>query len=44
MGDANAGALADQFDRMGLSREDIFRKFTEFGEPTEEFKPGAQRK
>jgi len=40
MKDANAKALAEQFKKMGLSSEDIFRKFTEFGEPTEELKPG----
>lgn len=40
MKDANARALADQFAGMGLSREDIFRKFTEFGQPTWEFQPG----
>jgi coenzyme F420-reducing hydrogenase gamma subunit len=42
MKDANAKALADQFEEMGLSREDIFRKFTEFGEPTEEFRLGKK--
>jgi coenzyme F420-reducing hydrogenase gamma subunit len=40
MKDANAKALADQFEKMGLSEEDIFRKFSEFGEPTNEWKPG----
>jgi coenzyme F420-reducing hydrogenase gamma subunit len=40
MKDANAKALADQFAKVGLSPEDIFRKFTQFGEPTNEFKPG----
>jgi len=38
MKDANAQALAGRFGEMGLSKEDVFRKFTEFGEPTEEFK------
>ena len=38
--DANAKALADHFAWMGLSREEIFRKFTEFAEPKAEFKPG----
>lgn len=37
MRDANAGALAARFREMGLSREDVFRRFTEFGEPAEEF-------
>ena len=37
MQDANAKALAVRFKEMGLSREDVFRKFTEFGEPAEEF-------
>jgi len=40
MKDANARALADEFERRHLSREEIFRKFTEFGQPTDEFKPG----
>jgi sulfhydrogenase subunit delta len=40
MKDANAKALADKFLKMGLSKEDVFRKFTEFGETTDEFKPG----
>jgi len=40
MKDANARALADQFERMGLSREDISRCFTQFGEPAIEWKPG----
>jgi coenzyme F420-reducing hydrogenase gamma subunit len=40
MKDANAMALAEQFEKMGLKREDIFRKFTEFGQPTKEWKAG----
>ena len=40
MKDANARALAGQFEKMGLNREDIFRKFTEFGQPAEEWKAG----
>jgi coenzyme F420-reducing hydrogenase gamma subunit len=40
MKDANAKALAEQFEKMGLSKEDIFRKFTEFGQPTNEWKAG----
>ncbi len=39
--DAKAKILADRFARMGLSEDDIFRRFTEFGEPTTEWK-GAQ--
>ena len=42
MKDANSKALADQFIKMGLSTEDIHRKFTEFGQPTEEFKLPAE--
>ena len=38
--DANAKALADKFEMLGLSKDDVFRKFTEFGEPKEEWKPG----
>jgi len=38
--DANARALADQFEKMGLSKEDITRKFTEFGQPAAEWIPG----
>ena len=40
MKDANAGALASRFEEMGLSKGDILRKFTEFGEPANEWKPG----
>ena len=40
MKDANAKALAEQFENMGLGREDIFRKFTEFGQPSKEWKAG----
>lgn len=40
MKDANARALADQFEKMGLSKEDITRKFTEFGQPAAEWIPG----
>ncbi len=40
MKDANAGALGAQFEKMGLSKEDIFRRFTEFGQTTDEWKPG----
>ncbi|MFH0924526.1 MAG: oxidoreductase [bacterium] len=41
MDDANSKALARKFSRMGLSQEDIFRRFTEFGQPTEKFQQGA---
>jgi coenzyme F420-reducing hydrogenase gamma subunit len=40
MKDANARALADQFEKMGLSRDDIRRKFTAFGQPSEQWKAG----
>jgi coenzyme F420-reducing hydrogenase gamma subunit len=40
MKDANAKALADHFEKMGLSRQEIIGRFTEFGEPKAEWKPG----
>jgi sulfhydrogenase subunit delta len=40
MDDANSKALADQFEYMGLSKEDIHRKFTEFGQPTKQWQAG----
>jgi sulfhydrogenase subunit delta len=40
MKDANAKALAGQFERMGLSKQEIAGRFTEFGEPKTEWKPG----
>ncbi|HAR63607.1 MAG: oxidoreductase [Candidatus Margulisiibacteriota bacterium] len=40
MADANSLALANEFAARGLSREDIFRRFTEFGQPTDAFKAG----
>jgi len=40
MKDANARALAEQFEKIGLSREDIFRRFTEFGQPASQWKDG----
>jgi sulfhydrogenase subunit delta len=40
MKDANSKALADKFEKIGLSKEDIHRRFTEFGEPKEEWKAG----
>jgi len=41
MKDANAQALADRLARMGLSPEDIHRKFTEFGQPAEYWRAGT---
>ncbi len=38
--DANAGALAGRFREMGLSDEDIYRRFTQFGEPSLELRRG----
>ena len=38
--DANARALADQFLKMGFGTTDVFRKFTEFGQPATEWKGG----
>ena len=40
MKDSNARAMAEQFEKMGLSKEDIRRKFTEFGQPANEWKAG----
>ena len=40
MKDANSKALADRFEKMGLSRQEIIGRFTEFGEPKAEWKPG----
>ena len=40
MKDANAGALAREFKIRGLSAGDIYRKFTEFGQPADEWKAG----
>ncbi|MCE5185622.1 MAG: hypothetical protein LLF76_05795 [Planctomycetaceae bacterium] len=40
MEDANAWALAGQFRLMGLTNDDIHRKFTEFGQPTTQWKAG----
>lgn len=42
MKDANARALAQQFVKMGLNPEDVYRRFSEFGEPTEEFEPAKR--
>lgn len=44
MKDANSRALSRQFLEMGLDDRDISRRFTEFGQPTEEFKPGVRKK
>jgi len=40
MKDANAKALADRFEKMRLSRREIIGRFTEFGQPQTEWKPG----
>lgn len=40
MKDANSRALADQFEKMGLSKEEILLKFTEFGQPVAEYLQG----
>lgn len=42
MEDANAVALARQFERMGLARDDIFRRFTQYGSVKSEFSRGAE--
>ena len=39
---ANGTALAKKFRRMGLSQDDIVRKFTEFGADTREFRRAAE--
>ena len=41
MEDANAPALARQFERMGLPPEDIFRRFTQYASPKAGFRRGA---
>jgi coenzyme F420-reducing hydrogenase gamma subunit len=38
---ANAPALARQFERMGLSPDDIVRRFSHYGYPTLQFRKGA---
>ena len=38
----NASALARQFEFMGISPEDIFRKFTLFGSVTTEFRKASE--
>ena len=42
MEDANAPALARQFERMGLPPDDIFRRFTQYGSSKPEFRRGAE--
>jgi len=42
MEDANAPALARQFEKMGLSADDIFRRFTQYGSTKPEFRRGAE--
>ncbi|MGE5309427.1 MAG: oxidoreductase [Deltaproteobacteria bacterium] len=44
MKDANARALSDEFAEMGLETADIRRRFTEFGQPEEEFRAGARKR
>ncbi len=44
MKNPNSRALANLFAKLGLSEDDIFRLFTEFGEPTIEWKPGQVRR
>lgn len=42
MKQANASALAKQFETMGLSPEDIFRRFTLFGSVTTEYRRASE--
>lgn len=42
MKQANSSALAKKFKQMGLSKDDIIRKFTQFGADTIEFRKGAE--
>lgn len=42
MGDANTHALAQQFEKMGLSRDEIVRKFTLFASIRTEFRKVAK--
>ena len=42
MKQANASALAKQFEIMGLSPEDIFRRFTLFGSVTTEYRRASE--
>ena len=43
MAAANARALANRFSKLGLTPDDVYRKFTEFGEPAREWKAGQVR-
>jgi hypothetical protein len=43
MEDANAEALARQFEKMGLSPEEIFCRFTQYASAKAEFRRGAER-
>jgi sulfhydrogenase subunit delta len=43
MEDANAEALARQFEAMGFSPQEIFCKFTQYGSAKAEFRRGAER-
>ena len=42
MTDANTHALAQQFEKMGLSRDEIVRKFTLFASIRTEFRKVAK--
>jgi sulfhydrogenase subunit delta len=42
MEDANARALARQFEKMGLSPQEIFCRFTQYASPKAEFRRGAE--
>jgi hypothetical protein len=42
MKQANASALARQFEVMGLAPEDILRRFTLFGSVTTEFRKASE--
>ncbi len=43
MEDANAQALARRFERMGLSPQEIFCRFTQYASAKAEFRRGAER-
>ena len=42
MKQANGPALVKKFKAMGMSRDDIIRKFTEFGADTVEFRKAVE--
>lgn len=42
MQDANAPALARQFEKMGVAKDDIYRRFTQYGSAKPEFRRGAE--